>query len=544
MLAYGLLLQLAINRQLVRKAFRADNASADMSCGFDQVRGCLRCEQTYLAVNDTSQGAHSSNGTFVSVGEPYFNRTNENDETQDFQDVNICHPQPVFSRDASRIAFLCMGIFSTLLLFVKVCIAFRFQYFSSTRILTMVTLGIAIALITNAFIVDHKDIPLNSTFLKPGTGNNFKLFVFASSAYFMVHLILKMFCFNVIKEKIFLAYHREPEEYMQWFTLLVTISSTFFIDTLTRPSNISGITSGVVALSSATGATVLVIKIGQSGFTAFGNFATMFHIILRKTPFYFFAFVILLHGFSFGFWILESNLEQRENSTFSDLWKSGIMVFMMSFGMTEFDFDGNFKYTAEEGAITVFFTYLLLAFMTLILCLGVLNLLLASIISDHTESKNEVTLSHLIFMAKYAIYLDFICHLVKSRFPSFATWIEGHIDIPKTKQSVSYCNLPYCPWDKRQRGGNKSSSQEGEHGQAIAPHFQWVLEALSAIPRAGPDLKSQLTEWLRENRRKEEVDWEEMEAILNGTNLERILGKGSEEALNRSQSSLLPETVG
>ena len=245
-------------------------------------RGCLRCEQTYLAVNDTSQGAHSSNGTFVSVGEPYFNRTNENDETQDFQDVNICHPQPDFSRDASRIAFLCMGIFSTLLLFVKVCIAFRFQYFSSTRILTMVTLGIAIVLITNAFIVDHKDIPLNSTFLKPGTGNNFKLFVFASSAYFMVHLILKMFCFNVIKEKIFLAYHREPEEYMQWFTLLVTISSTFFIDTLTRPSNISGITSGVVALSSATGATVLVIKIGQSGFTAFGNFSTMFHIILCK----------------------------------------------------------------------------------------------------------------------------------------------------------------------------------------------------------------------------------------------------------------------
>ena len=39
-------------------------------------RGCLRCEQTYLAVNDTSQGPHSSNGTFVSVGEPYFNSTN------------------------------------------------------------------------------------------------------------------------------------------------------------------------------------------------------------------------------------------------------------------------------------------------------------------------------------------------------------------------------------------------------------------------------------------------------------------------------------
>ena len=122
----------------------------------------------------------------------------------------------------------------------------------------------------------------------------------------MGHLIGKMFCFNVVKENTFFAFHREPEEYMQRFTLLVTISSTIFIDTLTRTSSISGITSGVVALSSATGATVLVIKIGQSGFTAFGNFATMFHIILRKTPFYFFAFVILLHGFSFSFWILDS----------------------------------------------------------------------------------------------------------------------------------------------------------------------------------------------------------------------------------------------
>ena len=150
----------------------------------------------------------------------------------------------------------------------------------------------------------------------------------------MVHLILKMFCFNIVKEKIFFAYHREPEEYMQWFTLLVAISSSFFIDTLTETSSVLGITSGVIALATGTGVTVLVIKIGQSGFTAFGNFATMFHIILCKTPFYFFAFVILLHGFSFGFWILENNLKEQDDSTFSDLWKSGIMVFMMSFGMT------------------------------------------------------------------------------------------------------------------------------------------------------------------------------------------------------------------
>ena len=159
---------------------------------------------------------------------------------------------------------------------------------------------------------------------------------------------------------------------------------------------------------------------------------------------------------------------------------------MMSFGMTEFDFDGVFKYNSQGGNITVFFTYLLLAFMTMILCLGVLNLLLATIISDQKESANEVTLSHLIFMAKYAIYLDYIYHKARPCFPSFAKRLQGHIDIPEEKTSVSYCNLPYCPWDKKKRGSAKriqrcatptTTSEECEHRQLVAPHFEWVLEA-------------------------------------------------------------------
>ena len=225
MLAYGLLLRLDINRQVVRKAFNADNTSINMNCTFDRVRDCLRCERSYLGVNSTSQVPQTSNVTFVSVEEPDYNivnTTSDNDETQELQDVNICHPDPELRGDASRITFLCMGVFSALLLLIKAYIAYRFQNFSSTRMLTLVTLGIAIALITNAFVVDCLNIPLKSTFLKPGTGNNFKLFVFASSAYFMVHLILKMCCFNVIKENIFFAYHREPEEYMQWSHFLQT----------------------------------------------------------------------------------------------------------------------------------------------------------------------------------------------------------------------------------------------------------------------------------------------------------------------------------
>ena len=69
MLAYGLLLRLDINMQIVRKAFKADNASVDMSCSFDQVKDCLRCERSLLLVNSTGRGSQPSNGTFMSVGE-------------------------------------------------------------------------------------------------------------------------------------------------------------------------------------------------------------------------------------------------------------------------------------------------------------------------------------------------------------------------------------------------------------------------------------------------------------------------------------------
>lgn len=164
MLAYGLLLRLDINRQLVRKAFKADNASVYMNYTLDQVRECLRCD------NRTSQVPNPSNSTFMSTGEPDDNSTATTSENE-LQDVNICHPTPELSGDASRsrIAFLCMGIFSASL---DQGLHRLSQNFSATRILTLVTLGIVIALITNAFIVDGNNIPLSSTFFKPGTGSN------------------------------------------------------------------------------------------------------------------------------------------------------------------------------------------------------------------------------------------------------------------------------------------------------------------------------------------------------------------------------------
>ena len=109
-------------------------------------------------------------------------------------------------------------------------------------------------------------------------------------------------------------------------------------------------------------------------------------------------------------------------------------------------------------------------------------------------------------MAKYAIYLDYIYQKARCCFPWLAKKIQKHIDIPENKTFVSYSNLPYCPWDKKKKGSHRihsttTDSEECEHGQLIAPHFEWVLEALTA----GPDLKTQLKAWLEENRSREEL---------------------------------------
>jgi hypothetical protein len=54
--------------------------------------------------------------------------------------------------------------------------------------------------------------------------------------------------------------------------------------------------------------------------------------------------------------------------------------------------------------LPVFYYFFLSNFFV---CLRVLNLLLSTIILDHKESKKEVMLNNIIFMAKYAIWLDF-----------------------------------------------------------------------------------------------------------------------------------------
>ena len=104
-----------------------------------------------------------------------------------------------------------------------------------------------------------------------------------------------------------------------------------------------------------------------------------------------------------------------------------------------------------------------------------------------------------------------------------------------TSQGTHVTTIEETPTTSTPRTPTTNTQKECVHGQPFGPHFEWVLEALAAWP----DLKTQLKEWLRENRRKEEVAWEEMEEILDGANLGRSVERESGLAPTRSQSTLL-----
>ena len=129
---------------------------------------------------------------------------------------------------------------------------------------------------------------------------------------------------------------------------------------------------------------------GNAEPTHFGHFATMFHLTLKKIPAQLFAVIYLLHGFSVGFWLLENRLvTENEEQDFTNSLKSFITVLSMTFGLTEFNFEGPFQYTDREFTsgehINIVFAYILICLMVLLVLLGLLNILLSLIIQDHKE---------------------------------------------------------------------------------------------------------------------------------------------------------------
>ena len=220
-----------------------------------------------------------------------------------------------------------------------------------SRFLTLVAAFVGIIVVAIAIAADSKSITLKPT--KPffDLDDGLVLLHWAlviSVVYFSGVMFLKARCFRIFENKMLIATLTEPHTMMQILTLGPALLSVIWKNELMSTNN-NGIINGLTSISIAMAAGVLVIQIGSDGETYFGQFATMFHLTLKKIPAHVFAVIYLLHGFSFGFWLLENRLATADGEQdFTDYWKSIITVFSMAFGLAEFNFDGAFKYREED----------------------------------------------------------------------------------------------------------------------------------------------------------------------------------------------------
>ena len=193
----------------------------------------------------------------------------------------------------------------------------------------------------------------------------------------------------------------------------------------------------------------LILKHGRYNFTAIGNFATMFHIILKKLRSYLVVAFVLLFGFSFGFWVIKQHENKEDDARFKGFLTSIKACFVMFFGgFDEYDdvllFD---EEIAKGHHLTMSAFYILYLMMIIVTSLGMLNILLAAIITDYNKNMKEVHLQNLLFMAQYSVVLeqglgreikDFLVN--KLNIQSLKNWTR----LEEGNDTYTYCTLHLC----------------------------------------------------------------------------------------------------
>ena len=193
----------------------------------------------------------------------------------------------------------------------------------------------------------------------------------------------------------------------------------------------------------------LILKHGRYSSTAIGNFSTMFHIILKKLRSYLVVAFVLLFGFSFGFWVVKQHENKEDDARFKGFLTSIKACFVMFFGgFDEYDdvlsFDDEIK---KDHHLTLAAFYVLYLMMIIVTSLGMLNILLAAIITDYHKNMKEVHLQNLLFMAQYSVVLeqglgreikDFLVN--KLNIQSLKSWTR----LEEGNDTYTYCTLDLC----------------------------------------------------------------------------------------------------
>jgi hypothetical protein len=263
-----------------------------------------------------------------------------------------------------------------------------------TELVTLATLILAIVCLMIAVHVDSQNITQHKN-MSFAFDDGF-LIIETS----LIFLTLFLLFTELTKMKTnFWASIRDPKAYMVMFSLVSAICVLLFKTRLTQTGEELYWTNGLTALGITFAWVTLIIKIGQNSETTFGTFVTHFHVILRRIPFYFFAFFMLIIGFSFGFWVLN-----RGGPRFTDFSKSFMTTLLKAFG--EFNYDEFYKEIKNGEFSSALFANILIITMVLLANIGMLQLMMSNIIADHDKNMKEVYIQRIIFMCRHVILFE------------------------------------------------------------------------------------------------------------------------------------------
>jgi hypothetical protein len=476
--SYSCYLRLEINTQIIRRDFYRFTTTPNTSNS--TVDYFVKWEDCCINVGNDNQGSidraqdspcfnfvmrkmqeHSIMNNEATINQMIMEdlRGRNKSELEDFllkEDLKICHPNASHVGDwghwgdSSWLVFLAL-LFMAGVKWLSVCVRLFLAYnegrkgaknWEKKKFQLVIELFVTSVAVANIAITVWSDIQ----HLKPRPARPFldfddgfrliELTICCLAIYFLVEFVDEMSVLKLWRSRII-----DP---IGWFPLATSASA--LVSVLCKTQLTDGGMGPVVGLS-AIGITLawlsIILKIGRYSFTAFGNFATMFHILLKKLTSYLFYLGVLLFGFSFGFWVINQHEVNENETAFNNFSKSVTSSFVMFFG--EFGEFGNTldyqKEVEKKHYLTLAAFYFLFLMMIIMSSLAMLNLLLAAILTDYNRNMQEVHTANLVFMAQYSVVVHRAQRLSRAL---GLLWSEERAAMERLERGDTHGSFTYC----------------------------------------------------------------------------------------------------
>lgn len=179
----------------------------------------------------------------------------------------------------------------------------------------------------------------------------------------------------------------------------------------------------------------LIFLMGRYPFLG-GSISLMFYSIIRRLARSLSNFLVLVVGYSFGFFIM---FHDKDNHYFQNPLKAFVRTLTMVFG--EFEFMQ--MYDAHSGdKYSLVFTMALLVSLAVMGSLVLINLIVALIVSDINELQEQARLQELVNKAQHVVHIDSLLDYVFG----CCSKIRGHLHIPNR---VLICTHNLCSCEAR-----------------------------------------------------------------------------------------------